>query len=58
MKYNETPEAFTKRASYQLSPEEKAKKATFVLHNNGTQQELKKQCQTLFNKLISKDLKP
>ena len=57
-KYNATEDEYRKRASLQLTPEEKAKKATFVLHNNGAQQELKKQCKTLFNKLISKDLKP
>ena len=40
-----------KRISYQLSDEEKAEKADFVIHNNGTLEELKKNVESIYNEI-------
>ena len=40
-----------KRISYQLSDKEKAEKADFVIHNNGTLEELKKNVESIYNEI-------
>lgn len=44
---------FNKRMARQLSPEEKAQRADFVIHNNGSIEDLRKAVIALYNKLVS-----
>lgn len=45
-------EDFNRRMARQMSPEEKSAKADYVIRNDGTEEDLKKQVKTLYNDLI------
>ena len=47
-----TKEDYKRRASFQMSQDEKAKRADFVLTNEGTLEDLKKSANMLYQKLI------
>jgi dephospho-CoA kinase len=47
-----TKEEYKKRAGFQMSQDEKAKRADFVLTNEGTLEDLKKSANRLYQKLI------
>jgi len=44
---------YTKRMGKQMAPEEKAQRADFVIYNNGTEEEMRRQIGHLYNKLLS-----
>lgn len=46
-------EEFNKRMARQLSQEEKARRATFVIHNNGSLEDLRQAVISIYNKLIN-----
>lgn len=45
------PEEFTRRMQQQMTPEEKARQADFVIRNNGTLEDLHNQVEALFKQL-------
>jgi dephospho-CoA kinase len=45
-------EEYEKRMARQLSPEEKARRATYVIHNDGSMEELRQAVIVVYNKLI------
>jgi dephospho-CoA kinase len=47
-------EEFNRRMARQLKPEEKAKRANYIIRNNGTETELKIQVQALYDELMPK----
>lgn len=52
-KTKEPPEEYTRRMKQQMSPEEKAQSAAYIIYNQGTLQDLKSQVEGIFKQLTS-----